>query len=123
MKNLIRTLNEATDIPHFQGKTYLFLAHKSIPRPRVGTNACRDYFVSLDRCNELFSFIVNMASHIDYMGEMAEKALTTKDGGRIILAEDVDKPLPPPRIKLLNLLKEKHLQFLLEILLVRLVEN
>lgn len=121
MKNLVKTLDVASSFL-LPKKSHLFLSTESISYPRLGTKACQEFFLSLSQINAFFSYVVNMASHIDYVSEMAEKALTLPNGRRIMLTKDVGKPRPP-KIKAIDYLKEKHLQFLLEILIVRLVDN
>jgi hypothetical protein len=104
------------------GKTHLFFDKKSVALPRIGTKACKDFFMSLNECNELFSFLTGLVARFDCMAERVEKALTLPDGRRIALIEDVGKP-NLPRVKLTDIFREKHARFMYEILLVKLVEN
>jgi len=45
------------------------------PMPKLGTIACREYFLAYSQINSFFDFVLHTVSHIDQAAEVAHKAL------------------------------------------------
>jgi hypothetical protein len=88
--------------------------------PRVGTKASRDFFVSWERINRFFNWLLFMAIRMDEMAETAHRTLLeiSDDEAEKAQMEDEQKD----QKGMLEELKQNR-QFLLEVILVRHVEN
>lgn len=92
----------------------------TIKPPRLGTTACRDFFVTWARVNRFFHFVVHMAGSLDSVARGAHDALietarSQEETARLIRDWKA-------RRSAVDELKTNR-QFLLEIVLVRHIEN
>lgn len=90
------------------------------PLPRVGTTAALDFFASWREINSLLQFLLHLAGSSDFTSEVAHKALieTEDDPGK---KREMEKKWKE-RKKAVDILREQR-QLLLEIILVRHIEN
>lgn len=93
---------------------------RSFATPRVGTLACREYFLTYRQVNSFYHFVLHAVAQLDHSAELAHNVLvdTAPDPEeRRRLEDDWSK-----RKKAVDALREQR-QFFLEVLLVRHVEN
>jgi hypothetical protein len=88
--------------------------------PRLGTVACREYFLAYGQINSFFHFVLHTVSHIDQAAEVAHKALvdTEHDPDKKQELEESWKK----RKGAVDALRDQR-QFFIEIIVVRHVEN
>jgi hypothetical protein len=86
----------------------------------MGTHACREYFLGFAQINRFFHFVLHTVAHIDKAAETAHKALVSVEVDpekRRGMEETWSK-----RKGAVDALRD-HRQFLIEIILVRHIEN
>jgi hypothetical protein len=93
---------------------------KRSPMPKLGTIACREYFLAYSQINSFFHFVLHTVSHIDQAAEVAHKALVDTE-------HDPDKKQEleeswMKRKGAVDTLRDQR-QFFIEIIVVRHVEN
>jgi len=96
---------------------------RRIPRtkiPQLGTRAAREFFESWKEINRFFHWLIHMVGHFDQAGERAHKVLVETARSDAERQELVDNW--KTRVPLTEQLKS-HRQFLIEVILVRHIEN
>ncbi len=93
---------------------------KKISIPKIGTLACKEYFISWLRINRFLHYILNMVIHIELTSRHAHETLVdvanNEKEREKLLKEWESRTGPIDELK-------KHRQFLIEITLVRHIEN
>lgn len=88
--------------------------------PRTGTDAAIQFFLSFRQINEFLRFVVNMAGHLDYAAKHAYDTLV-KVANDPAEKERLAKEWAGHQSPIDDL--KKHRQFLMEVVLVRHIEN
>jgi hypothetical protein len=88
--------------------------------PRVGTKPARDFFESWKEINRFFHWLIHMVVHFDEASEHAHKVLV--ETARADAEREELREKWKTRVSLIEQL-ESHRQFLVEVILVRHVEN
>jgi hypothetical protein len=120
-KKLSEVSKEATDF-----KVTSLLTKKKFVFPKVGTKPCEDYFKSLSEIDSYLSFIVELVSRIESIYSTIDH-ITSLPGGEKIHYKDEKtgkdyRIKTPPRYSFMYAFSKKQ-QFIMEVILVRLVEN
>ena len=88
--------------------------------PKLGTAACREYFLAYSQINSFFHFVLHTVSHIDKAAEVAHTALVNTEHDPVKKQELEESWVK--RKGAVDALRDQR-QFFIEIIVVRHVEN